>query len=90
MGGKKRDKRNIHISSELYLIYVSSNNDRHPVLRPSLHFATLVDTSLLPIWNFTQLHFAILHCACRHFTSTHLKLHPTTLHYTCRHFTFPI
>jgi len=49
MGGKKRDKRNIHISSELYLIYVSSNNDRHPVLRPSLHFATLVDTSLLPI-----------------------------------------
>ena len=42
--------KDIHISSELHLVYVvSSNNDRHSVLRPSLHFTTLVNTSLLPI-----------------------------------------
>jgi len=31
------------------MIYVSSNNDRHPVTKTSLHFTTLVNTSLLPI-----------------------------------------
>jgi len=31
------DKRNSHISSK-FRIYISSNYDRHPLLRPSLHF----------------------------------------------------
>jgi len=55
------DKLNSHISSKLHMIYISSNNVRHPVTKTfttfhytspnytSLHFITLVDTSLLPI-----------------------------------------
>jgi len=60
---KESDKRNSYtrISSKLHMIYTSSNNDRHPVTKTfiplhysspnyiSLHFTTLVDTSLLPI-----------------------------------------
>jgi len=57
------DERNYHIleSSQLHMIYMSSNNDRHTVTKTftplhytspnytSLHFTTLVDISLLPI-----------------------------------------
>ena len=28
---KRRDKRKSHIISKLHMIYVSSNNDRHPI-----------------------------------------------------------
>jgi hypothetical protein len=80
-------KRNSHISTNLHMIYISSNNVRHPVTKP---FATLHYTSL----HFTQLRFTPIHYTCRHFTSSHLNftqlhfttLHPTTLHYNCRHF----
>jgi hypothetical protein len=53
---KECDKRKSHIS-KLYMIYISSNNVRHPVIKTfttlhytssnytSLHFTTLVDTS---------------------------------------------
>jgi len=47
----KCDKRKSHISSKLHMIYISSNNVRHPVtknfttLHPTtLHFTILVDT----------------------------------------------
>jgi hypothetical protein len=47
------DKGTSHISSKLYMIYISSNNGKHPLtktfttLHPTtLHFTTLVDTSL--------------------------------------------
>jgi len=36
---------------KLRMVYISSNNDRHPVPKifTSLHFTTFVDTSLIPI-----------------------------------------
>jgi len=52
------DKRNSHISSKLRMVCLSSSNGRHPVAKTftalhctspnytSLHFTTLVDTSL--------------------------------------------
>ena len=47
------DKRKSHISSKLHMIYISSNNVRHPVTETfttlyytSLHFTMFVDTSL--------------------------------------------
>jgi len=49
------------------MIYISSNNVRHPVTKT---FTTLHPTTL----NFTLLHLSTLH-----FLS--FKLHPTTLHY---------
>jgi uncharacterized protein YukJ len=62
MESKEHEKNVIneksHISSKLHMIYISSNNVRHPVTKTfatlhytspnytSLHFITLVDTSL--------------------------------------------
>ena len=55
---KECDKRNSHKSSKLHMIYISSNNIRHPFTKTfttlyysspdyaSLHFTTLIDTSL--------------------------------------------
>jgi len=55
---KECDKRKGHISRKLHMIYISSNNVRHPVTKTftpfqctspnytSLHVTTLVDTSL--------------------------------------------
>ena len=55
------DKRKSHTSSKLHIIYISSNNGKHHVTKTftplhntspnytSLHFTTLVDTSLRPI-----------------------------------------
>jgi hypothetical protein len=64
---KECNKRESHISSKLHMIYISSNNVRHPVtLRPSLYF--------------TQVHFTPFHYTCRHFTFSHL--HFTQLHFT--------
>jgi len=49
---KECDKQKSHISSKLHMIYIFSNNVRHPVtktfttLHPTtLHFTTLVNTS---------------------------------------------
>ena len=67
---KKCDKRNSHISSELHMICISSNNARHPVTKivstlhytspnyTSLHFTTLVDTLLFPI--STSPHYPLI------------------------------
>ena len=47
---KECDKRKCHISSKHHMIYISPNNFRCPVTKiftyTSLHFTTLVDTSL--------------------------------------------
>ena len=60
---KESDKR-----QKLHMIYVSSNDDRHPITKTftplyytspnymSLHFTTLVDTSLHPI----SLHYPLI------------------------------
>ena len=66
---KECDKRNSHKSNKLNMIYISSNNVRHPVTKT-------FTTSL----HFTQLHFTPLHYNCRHFTSSHLNF--TQLHFT--------
>jgi len=49
---KECDKRNNHMSSELRMICISSNNDRH-LVTSSLHFTAHVDTSL----HMSTLHF---------------------------------
>jgi hypothetical protein len=64
---KECDKRKPHISSKLRVIYISSNNVRHPVTKT---FTTLHRTTL----NSTSLHLSTFH-----FLS--FKLHPNTLHY---------
>jgi hypothetical protein len=64
---KECDKRKSHISSKLFMIYISSNNVRQPVTKT---FITLNPTTL----NSTSLHLSTMH-----FLS--FKLHPTTLHY---------
>ena len=50
---KEYDKQNSHISSKIHVIYISSNNVRHPVAKT---FITLHYTSL----NYTLLHFTTL------------------------------
>jgi len=64
---KERDKRKSHISSKLHMVYISSNNVRHPVTKT---FTTLHPTKV----NSTSLHLSTLR-----FLS--FKLHPTTIHY---------
>jgi hypothetical protein len=50
------------------------------LLRPSLHFTTLVDTSLLPIQ--TSLNFTSQHLSTLSFSLTHLNF--LLLHFTSR------
>ena len=46
---KKCDKRNSHISGELHLIYISSNNDKHPVTKTNpLHYTWRTENCLTP------------------------------------------
>ena len=52
---KESDKRNSHTSRKFHMIYISSNNVRHPVTKTftplhytSLYFIALFDTSTLP------------------------------------------
>jgi len=73
---KEYDKRNSHISSKLHMIYVSSNNVRHLLLRPSLHFTQLHFTT--PSFGLTQFKFT---------TATNSP-HITTLHRISLHCTF--
>jgi len=55
------DKRNSHKSSKLHMIYLSSNNDRHPITKTftPLHYTCQHFTS--SHLNFTQLHFTTFH-----------------------------
>jgi len=58
---KECDKRKIYKCSKLHVIYISSNNVRHPVTK---NFTALYYTS--PI--YTPLHYTF-----RHFTSSDLN-----------------
>jgi len=49
---KECGKRNSHTSSKLHTNCLSPNNDRHPLIRLSLHFTTFHSTTL----HFTSLH----------------------------------
>ena len=60
---KECDKRKSRISIELHMIYISSNNVRHPV--------TKVFTSL----HFTSLYFTTLHFITLVYTSLPLIIH---------------
>jgi len=73
---KKYDKRKTNLNCKLHMIYISSNNVRHPVPKtfPTLHYTSP---------NYTSLHFTSLHLSTLHFLS--FKLHPTTLHSTSLH-----
>jgi len=69
---KQCDKRKIHIKGRLHMIYISSNNVRHPVIKTftplhytspnytSLHVTTLVDTSLPLQLQATTLHYPLI------------------------------
>ena len=91
---EKCDKRNNKTSSKLHMICISSNNDRHPVNKTftplhynsakytSLHFITIINTSL-----FTQLHFTTLAFSLTPFKFPTAPFHLTSLHFTLLHFT---
>jgi len=63
-------KRKSHINNELRMLYISSNNVRHPVTKTFTNFTTLHPTTL---------YSHSLHLSTLHFLS--FKLHQTTLHY---------
>jgi hypothetical protein len=61
---KKCDKRNGHISSKLHLIYISSNNDRHPVTKTFTplhytcqHLVIFINYNNNSVWNYKVLCF---------------------------------
>jgi hypothetical protein len=70
---KECDKWKSHIRSKLHMIYISTNNGKHPVTETftSLHYTSP---------SYTSLYSTPLHLSTFHFLS--FKLHPTTLHYT--------
>jgi len=96
---KECDKWKSHISSEVHVIYISSNNVRHPVTKifTTLHLTTLHSTCrhfTFSHLNFTQLHFTVSHLNFTqlHFTVSHLnftQLHFTTLSFGLTPFKFP-
>ena len=88
---KKCDKRNSHISRKLQMIYISSNNSRHPVAKTytSLqytcrHFTSSQVHPTSP--NCISLHFTTLSCGLATFKFPTASFHPTALHFT--HCTF--
>ena len=92
---KEYDKRKRHISSKRHVIYVSSNNVRHPLNKTlsTLHPTTLHSTSLhlstlhFSHLNFTQLHFTTLSFGSNPFKFPTAPFHLTSLHFTSLHFT---
>jgi hypothetical protein len=81
---KECDKRRSHISTKLHMIYISSNNVRHPVTRTFTPLHYTCRQSLLLVYtspNYTSLHFTTL--VDNHYFS--FTLHPTTLHSTSLH-----
>jgi len=89
---KECDKLKSHTSSKLHMIFISSNNVRHPVTNTFTprHYTCRHFTSYH--LNFTQLHFTPRHYTCRHFTSYHLnftQLHFTTLSFGLTPLKFP-
>ena len=89
---RKYDKRKFDTSSKLHMIYISSNNVRHPVPKmfPTLHTTTLhypcrhFTSSHL---NFTHIHFTTLSFGLTPFKFPTAPFHLTSLHFTSLHFT---
>jgi hypothetical protein len=80
---KEYDKRKNHKRRNLHVIYIASNNFRHPVTET---FTTRHPTTL----HYTSQYFTQLYSTSLHLSTLHLlpfKLHPTPRHYTCEHFT---
>jgi hypothetical protein len=89
---KESDKK-IRISSQLHVIYIYSNNGRHPVTKTftltiysSLHLSTLHFFSFKFHSTKTSLPFAYLSCGLPSFINF-LPLHYTPHHYTSPHVT---
>jgi len=70
------------------MIYISSNNDRHPVTKTftPLHYTCRHFTS--SHLNFTQLHFSTLSFGLTPFKFPTAPFHLTSLHLTSLHCTF--
>jgi hypothetical protein len=89
---KECDKLKSHISSKLHMIYIPSNNVRHPVTKTftTLHPTTLHSTSL-HFWHFTfsHLNFTQLHFTTLSFGLTPFKFPVAPFHLTSPHFTSP-
>jgi len=83
---KECDKRNSHISSKLHMIYIYSNNDKHPATKTftPLHYPFRHFTSSHS--NFTQLHFTTLSFRLTPFQFPTAPFHLTSLHFTALHF----
>jgi hypothetical protein len=99
---KQYDKRNVHIYSYSCMIYVHSNSRITPCSqRPSIHFTTLIDTSLrfhLALPHFTSLPSRLdlspfefsttsFHFTSPHFTLLHCTFKPFSSHFYYLHFT---
>jgi hypothetical protein len=78
---KQSDEQNGHISSNFCMIYVPSNNGKHPVIKT---FTPLHYTSR----NFTQLHFTTLSFGLTPFKFPTASFHLASLLLTSHHFTF--
>ena len=93
---KKYYKQKSDISSKLHMIYISSNNVRHPFPKTftTLHQTTLHSTSLhlstlsSSLLNFTQLHFTTISFGLTPFKFPTAPFHHTSLHFTSLHCTF--
>jgi hypothetical protein len=73
---KERDKQNSDISSKLHMIYVSSNNDRHPVTKTftPLQYTSLFLSTLSFGLNPIKFPTAPFHLTSLHFTSLHITV----------------
>jgi len=80
------DKRKSHMSSKPHIIYISSNNGRHPVTKACtlLHYTCQHFSS--SHLNFTQLHFTTLSFGLTPFKFPNAPFHLTSLHFTSLHF----
>ena len=69
------------------MIYISSNNDRHPVTMTSTPFNYACRHFTSSHLNFTQLHFTSLSFGLTPFKFPIAPFHLTLLHFTSLHFT---
>ena len=92
---KEYDKRNSHTSSKLYMICVSSNNERHPVIKTftPLHYIrrhlTSSNLNFTQIYvQFTTLHYPLTWLKPIQISYRSISPHITTLHLTSLHCNF--
>jgi hypothetical protein len=86
---KEYDKPKTRIIGKLHMIYISSNNVRHPITKT---FTTLQYTFrhfTSSHLNFTQLHYTTLSFDLTTFKFLTAPLHLTSPHFTSLHYTSP-